>query len=120
MQAVSSVSPTTSREISREELLAVLHSGTEIVLAEVLPRAHWAAGHLPRALNFPLDAIVRCAAENAPDKSALVVLYCASITCQNSHIAARSLVALGYGNVRVYAGGKADWKSAGLPLVGEA
>ena len=48
----------------------------------------------------------------APDKSAEIVVYCASKTCQNSHIAARVLAQIGYGNVAVYAGGKEDWKEA--------
>jgi len=37
-------------------------------------------------------------------------VYCASGTCQNSHIAANVLRQIGYDNVAVYAGGKADWK----------
>ena len=48
----------------------------------------------------------------APDKAAEIVVYCASRTCQNSHIAANVLRQLGYANVAVYAGGKEDWKEA--------
>jgi rhodanese-related sulfurtransferase len=51
-----------------------------------------------------------------PDKAAEIVVYCASATCQNSHIAAKVLAQLGYANVAVYAGGKQDWQEAGLPL----
>jgi rhodanese-related sulfurtransferase len=38
------------------------------------------------------------------------------MTCQNSHQAAERLAELGYSNVAVYAGGKQDWKEAGLRL----
>ena len=51
-----------------------------------------------------------------PDMGAEIVVYCASSTCQNSHIAARTLQSLGYRDVAVYAGGKQDWSEAGLAL----
>ncbi len=51
-----------------------------------------------------------------PDTSTEVVVYCASATCQNSHIAARILDQIGYGNVSVFAGGKQAWVEAGLAL----
>ena len=51
-----------------------------------------------------------------PDKAAEVVVYCASATCQNSHIAARILEQAGYASVAVYAGGKQDWSEAGGAL----
>jgi rhodanese-related sulfurtransferase len=43
-------------------------------------------------------------------------VYCASSTCQNSHVAAKVLGQMGYANVVVYAGGKQDWQEAGLPV----
>jgi rhodanese-related sulfurtransferase len=51
-----------------------------------------------------------------PDRNAEIVVYCASATCQNSHIAARLLEQRGYTDVSVYAGGKQDWSEAGLAL----
>jgi rhodanese-related sulfurtransferase len=45
-----------------------------------------------------------------------VVLYCASATCQNSHIAARKLASLGYTSLSVFGGGKAAWSEAGETL----
>jgi rhodanese-related sulfurtransferase len=51
-----------------------------------------------------------------PDKSAEIMVYCASKTCQNSHIAASVLRQIGYANVSVYAGGKEDWVDAGAEL----
>jgi rhodanese-related sulfurtransferase len=45
-----------------------------------------------------------------------VVLYCADLECYNSHRAAERLAAMGYTQVQIYEGGKADWHAAGLPL----
>ena len=101
----------TIRTITREQL-----SRMNARVFEVLSEAHWAAGHIPGAKAMPLDRIATVALTDAPDKEADVVLYCASETCKNSHLAAEKLVTLGYRSVFVYAGGKADWKAAGFAL----
>ena len=101
----------TIRTIPREQL-TLLHAR----LFEVLSEQHWAAGHIPGAKAMPLDRIAEVAQAEAADKDASIVLYCASETCKNSHIAAEKLVTLGYRSVFVYAGGKADWTAAGLEL----
>lgn len=84
--------------------------------AEVLPPTYYVSGHLPGAVNLPLDGLEQRAAELFPDKQAALVLYCASATCTNSHQAQARLARLGYTDVRVFTGGKAAWQAAGLPL----
>lgn len=91
-------------------------STSSVLLFEVLSEASYRSGHLPGARVMPLDRIAETAAREAPDKKRAVVVYCASETCQNSHIAAAKLGTLGYTDVRVFAGGKAAWKDAGLAL----
>lgn len=103
-------------EISLEQLRAELASQNPPRVAEVLGPQYFAQGHLPGAVNLPLEGFGDAAARALPDPAQPVVLYCASDTCQNSDVAARKLVALGYRNVRVFKGGKAAWKAAGLPL----
>lgn len=105
------------RRIDREELARKIESKEGFVLAEVLGPAYYARGHLQGAILMPPDRVAEVARAAIPDRSTPVVLYCASDTCQNSHVAARALTELGYEDVRVYAGGKADWMEAGLPLV---
>lgn len=104
-------------EISVAELAARLHSATPPLVAEILGPQYFASGHLPGALNLPLEGFAERAAQALPSKAQEVVVYCASSTCQNSDIAARKLLSLGYQNVRVFRGGKAAWRDAGLPLV---
>jgi len=79
-----------------------------------LPERYYQAEHLPGAKLFPMERVDALAAQLIPGKGTPVVVYCASLTCQNSHLAARRLRQLGYVDVRVYAGGKADWKEAGF------
>jgi rhodanese-related sulfurtransferase len=99
--------------ITREELqdrLAAAHP----VLLEALPAKYYQDGHLPGALHMPHDRTRQLAPSLVPDKAAEIVVYCASQTCQNSHIAAATLASMGYVNVSVFAGGKQDWLDAGL------
>lgn len=104
------------RQITRVELEVRNSANSRLVLLEALPEKYYADGHLPGALHMPHDQVVELADNLVPDHSTEIVVYCASKTCQNSHIAANRLAQLGYGDVVVYAGGKQDWVEAGLTL----
>ena len=105
-----------TRRIGREELRAALAGEAPPALVEALPATHYEDGHLPGAINIDHGDVERLAPELLRDRSAPIVTYCAGLTCQNSEIAAAKLAAMGYEDVRAYAGGKADWIEAGLPL----
>ena len=102
--------------IDRNTLQHKLQSPSAPTLVEALPEKYWRDWHLPGAKHLPHDQVKQRAPAVLPDRNAEIVVYCASATCQNSHIAARVLEQLGYGNVAVYAGGKQDWQEAGLPV----
>jgi rhodanese-related sulfurtransferase len=105
-----------NQTISRNELAAALQGPNPPVLLEALPVPYWIEGHLPGAIPLPPAELTPRLAALALDRSKPVVVYCASATCANSHQVAAKLKQLGYADVRVYAGGKADWSDAGLPL----
>jgi rhodanese-related sulfurtransferase len=100
-------------EISQKELEASIAT---VTLVEALPEKHWRSGHLPGARNLPLAELPARAAEVLPDRDADIVVYCSDTSCQNSHVAWRKLVDLGYSRVRVFTGGKRAWTEAGQPL----
>ena len=102
--------------IDRETLQQKLAGAHPPVLAEALPEKYFRDWHLPRARLLPHDQVKTLAPSVLPDRSAEIVVYCASKTCQNSHQAARLLEQLGYTDVSVYPGGKEDWSNAGLPV----
>lgn len=116
-QTVAPTTPAVPSEISLTELAERLHSAQPPLVAEILGPQHFAAGHLPFAVNLPLEGFSENAQRAWPNKAASVVVYCASASCQNSDIAARRLQSLGYQDVRIFRGGKAAWKAAGHPLV---
>jgi len=98
------------------ELRARLTANPNTVLLEALPEKYYQDWHLPGALHMPHDTVDALAPALIPDKNAEIIVYCASNTCQNSHIAAKLLTQRGYVNVAVYAGGKQEWQDAGLPV----
>ena len=104
------------RTVTRSELQERINANPGLVLLEALPAKYYDEGHLPGAQHFPHDRARQLAPALLPDKLAEIVVYCASRTCQNSHIAANVLRQIGYANVAVYGGGKQDWTEAGETL----
>jgi rhodanese-related sulfurtransferase len=102
--------------ISRDELQRKLDAGEHFVLVDALPPMSYAHSHLPGAINLPPERVDASVVKRLPDRDAEIVVYCANPECQDSHETARRLLALAYTHVRHYAGGKDDWREAGLPL----
>ena len=101
--------------ITREELQHRIDEG-DITVLEALPVSYWEAEHLPGAIAFPLDDIDGQAASLLPDRAAAIAVYCSNAVCNNSHVVAQRLTALGYTAVFRYVDGKQDWIEAGLPV----
>jgi len=104
------------KQIDREELRRKLAGNIRPVLVEALPEKYWRDWHLPGARHLPHDEVDKLAPGVLPDNAAEIVVYCASRSCRNSHVAALRLEQLGYENVAVYPGGKEDWMDAGFPV----
>lgn len=104
-----------ARVVGREELKAKLDRGENFVLIEVLGPEDYARGHIPGAINIPVEHIAHEAkARFKPGQE--IVLYCANLTCKASTVAARKLEQIWFHNVWEYAGGKQDWQEAGYPM----
>ena len=106
--------------ITREDLQQRLASSNPPIVVEALPEKYYREGHLPGALHLPHTEVAERAPALLADKQAAIVVYCASATCRNSHVAANLLEQRGYTDVAVYAGGKLDWTEAGLALERDA
>lgn len=102
--------------ITTAELASLIQSRVPFALLEALPERYYQEGHLPGALHFPHTEVGARAKVQLPNKALRIVVYCASETCRNSHVAAALLSNLGYESVAVYAEGKAGWVAAGHPL----
>ena len=101
--------------ITRDELRTAIEQGG-VTVVEALPPMYFSQEHLPGAINLPHDQVRDQAPRLLPDRGASIVTYCANTSCQNSGIAATTLIAMGYTDVREYVEGKQDWIEAGLPV----
>ena len=65
--------------VTRAEVLARLNDPS-LTLVNVLPRATFEDGHIPRSINMPLAELEGRAPREIPDRGGDVVVYCASPT----------------------------------------
>ncbi|MFO8044963.1 MAG: metalloregulator ArsR/SmtB family transcription factor [Halomonas sp.] len=98
--------------VSRSELLSALERG-EVALLDVRPEDEYRAGHLPEAINIPLEQLETMLDGVPRDKE--IVAYCRGPYCALSHEAVQRLRQLGY-RVRRFEEGYPEWKAAGLPV----
>ena len=66
--------------VSREELKAKMDRGEVFTLVETLAEVAYKHEHLPDAINLPPDRVRELAPGLLPDKSAEIIVYCASPT----------------------------------------
>lgn len=103
--------------VTADELLRKMENGDAFVLVDALAPMVYAHSHLPGAMNLPpTDVDAFTVARRIPDRNAEIIVYCTSPDCDDSTQTAQRLRTLGYTNVRRYAGGKNEWRDAGLPL----
>lgn len=96
--------------ISRQELRQRLQEGG-MTLLDVRPPEEFAQGHLPGAINIPLEELEQRLAELPVDQE--LVAYCRGPYCVLSQNAAALLSAKGF-KVRRLDDGFIDWQAAGL------
>ena len=98
--------------VSRGALLARLAQG-DVILLDVRPEDEYAAGHVPGALNVPLDRLEAAIAMLPPGRE--IVAYCRGPYCVLSFEAVEALRRRGF-NARRLEDGFPEWKSAGLAV----
>jgi len=98
--------------VSREELIAQLQDGS-VTLIDVRPEHEFAIGHLPGALNIPLEDLKKRLTK-LPKKHEFVA-YCRGPYCVLSFEAVALLRAKGF-HVRRLEDGFPEWKAAGLEV----
>ena len=98
-----------------EQLLEMMENKEKFKLVEVLSQDSFRQGHLPGAINIPVDNLNNEASKKLK-KTDTVVVYCASYTCHASTNAAKMLLEMGYKNVLDFKGSKKIWVDAGFEL----
>lgn len=100
--------------VSRQELLRRSRDGLVTVL-DVRPSEEYEVGHIPGALNVPLDQIKQHLATLPKDQE--VIAYCRGEFCVLAFEAVAVLRKKGF-TARRLEEGYPEWKAAGLPVEG--
>lgn len=98
--------------VSREVLLDRLDNG-QVTLLDVRPADEFAMGHLPGALNVPIETLEQRLRELDPGQE--IVAYCRGAYCVLSYQAVAALRERGF-NIRRLEDGFPEWRAAGLPV----
>jgi rhodanese-related sulfurtransferase/DNA-binding transcriptional ArsR family regulator len=104
--------PSGVESIGRDELLRRVTAG-QVTVLDVRPSGEYAAGHLPGAVNIPVDELAHRLDELPADVE--VVAYCRGPYCLFAHDAVRLLARHGHRATRLREG-VIEWRLAGLPV----
>jgi rhodanese-related sulfurtransferase len=99
--------------ITTEELRRKVERNDDFKLVMTLSEFAYARKHIAGTIHF--ETVADALAGLRPEEE--IVVYCAGIHCAASIYAYRLLERAGYGRVRRYSGGIAEWEEAGHPLV---
>ncbi len=100
--------------VSRQELLRRSRDGLVTVL-DVRPSEEYEAGHIPGAINVPLDEIERHLASLPKEQE--IIAYCRGEYCVLAFEAVAMMREKGF-TARRLEEGYPEWKAAGLPVEG--
>lgn len=101
--------------IAVEQLLEMMENKEKFKLVEVLREESFNEGHIPDAINIPVDQLEKLAPKLLK-KTDKIVVYCASYTCHASTNATKILLNMGYKNALDFKGSKKTWVDAGFEL----
>lgn len=104
------------KQIEAKDLKERMDKNRNLVVIEALPSKYYAQGHLPNAVNMPLEMTDEEIKKLLPDTSSEIITYCSSSTCPNSGKLAERLSSLGYRNVVAFEAGKEGWTKSGFHL----
>jgi rhodanese-related sulfurtransferase len=108
--------------VAAGDLKALLTDKPETVLVDLLSPEHFVRRHIPGAHNacvFQVSFLDDLAVA-APDRQVPILVYGASIRCQDAAMALEKLDRAGYEHVTFLEGGLEAWRAAGYGLKGEA
>ena len=88
----------------------------EAVFVDARAAASFRRGHIPGAINVPINRVKQTLAALPADKETLLITYCGSIECPNAYQLLNLLLGHGYRNVRFLPRGLKGWQALGYPV----
>ncbi|GHA14405.1 hypothetical protein GCM10008090_25230 [Arenicella chitinivorans] len=99
--------------ISVLEMPSLQRKGKSVII-DVNKAEHYAAGHIPKSVNFPLEALSADDSALMKHKDKTTILVCQ--TGSRSTAAAKKLVAMGFTNLHILRGGIISWTKENMPI----
>lgn len=99
--------------ISVLEMPTLQRKGKSIII-DVNKAEHYAAGHIPKSVNFPLEGLSADDAALMKHKDKTTILVCQ--TGSRSATAAKKLVEIGFTNLHILRGGIISWTKENMPI----
>lgn len=100
-------------EVTVEQMASAVEKRDSVLLIDARKTIDFDKGHLPGAINLPVDAaeadIARSLGAVPQDRE--IILYCQSSQCPYAQKVARQIRRLGYTNLALFKGGWLEWKS---------
>jgi rhodanese-related sulfurtransferase len=88
----------------------------EAIFVDARPVSAFQQGHLPGAINVPVNNIEQALSVLPMDRGVRLITYCGSIECPNSYQLMRALLGYGYHRVQFFPRGVRGWVALGYPL----
>jgi len=99
-------------------VVAAAYKKGSAVLIDARPYKKYLGATIPGSVSIPDTAMVKLEGRFPVDKTTPIITFCGGYNCHKSHVVANRLLALGYTNVKVYAGGVPQWKKDGMATTG--
>lgn len=88
----------------------------EAIFVDARSTVNYKRGHIPGAINLPINRIIPYLKMLPTDKETPIITYCGNIYCPNAHQLMEVLLERGYQNVRFFPRGIKGWQALGYPL----
>lgn len=88
-----------------------------MLVLDARPELFHRIAHIPGAKILPRDDFEAAypSVESALRQARHLILYCASVTCEDAELVRKGLHKLGYKRISIFNGGWSEWTSSGLP-----
>ena len=80
----------------------MMESEKDFIILDVRTPEEFSGGHIPNAINIPVETISEAEIPNLPDKNQLIMVYCRS--GNRSKTASQKLARKGYTNIAEFGG----------------
>jgi len=105
----------TSRQVDFPEVHQIWKQG-KAVFVDTRSTANFRRGHIPSAVNVPVNRVKQNLSLLPTDKEAFLITYCGGIECPNAYQLMNVLLGHGYRNVKFFPRGLRGWQALGYPL----